>query len=241
MPDENDTPTPEELAEELGEAMGDTQPEQAAGAPQETDEASTPAVIALPAEPRERPETPAQAARRPKKKAAAKKKAARVVKREPKASRPTGAQAEKKAADAERRAKAIDDAPRPPAPSEADLAEQERKAGIREEMAEVQAELEELAASADVKRGRLRELTGELYPQMVRSDPLVKSVRAHVTRQAQLRATRATSPEQIKRILAAAGKAPIDAAFSRQRARGAVRPARTPRGAPRADPTPAKE
>ena len=135
---------------------------------------------------------------------------------------------EKKTADATRRQKAIAEAPRPPDPSEADLKEQARKDDIRAKMQLVQNELDETLEAAEACREELKDLSAELYPHLVESDHLVESVRGYVASQKKVRATRASSPEQIKRILEAVGKSPIDAAFQRQRARGMKRPTRTP-------------
>jgi small-conductance mechanosensitive channel len=137
------------------------------------------------------------------------------------------AQAEKKTADATRRKKAIAAAPRPPDPSEADLKEQARKEEIRAKMQAVQDELDDILELVEACRDELKNLSAQLYPHAVASDHLVLAVRGYVASQKRLRATRASAPEQIKRILEAAGKAPIDAAFQRQRARGRGRPTRT--------------
>jgi hypothetical protein len=138
------------------------------------------------------------------------------------------AQAEKKAADKTRRKKAIADSPRPPDPSEEDLKIQAEKDELRAKMAEVHTELEEILEAADLCRDELRRLSLLLNPHLGASDHHVTAVRGYVLSQKRLRATRATDPERIKAILKAAGKAPIDAAFSKQRARGMKRPTRTP-------------
>jgi hypothetical protein len=137
------------------------------------------------------------------------------------------AQSEKKTADATRRKAAIEAAPKLPDPSEADLKEQARKDEIRAQMQLVQTELDETLDAAEACRNELKDLSAQLYPHLVESDHHVDAVRGYVASQKKIRAMRASSPEQIKRILEAAGKAPIDAAFQRQRARGMKRPART--------------
>ncbi len=181
-------------------------------------------------------EAPAADPKPTKKKAASKKKApakkpAAEPEAEPKAaevetSSAVDARAEKQKADAERREKAIADAPRPPDPSAEDLAEQERKAQLREKMAEIQDEVDDLEAAVQAKKEELRATSAELYPHLERSDHHVDAVKGYVESQKKLRATRASSPARIKAILEAAGRAPIDQAFQAQRARGAKRPAR---------------
>lgn len=134
---------------------------------------------------------------------------------------------DKKTADTARRRRAIADAPRPPDPSEADLEIQAGKDEIRKQMQLVQTELDETLDAAEACRDELKVLSAQLYPHMGESDHHVVAVRGYVDSQKKIRATRASSPEQIKRILEAAGRAPIDAAFQRQRARGMKRPTRT--------------
>lgn len=141
---------------------------------------------------------------------------------------PAKAAEEKKTADKARRKKAIADSPRPPDPSEEDLKIQAEKNELREKMADVSAELEEILAAAESCREELRRLSLLLNPHLGASDHHVTAVRGYVLSQKRLRATRATDPERIKAILRAAGKAPIDAAFAKQRARGQKRPTRTP-------------
>ncbi len=158
--------------------------------------------------------------------APAKKKASKKKKAAVKTSDSTGAAKAKRKADADRRAQAIADAPRPPEPSEEDLAEQKRKADIREKMKAVQDELDELDAQAEAKKEELRELSLELYPHTGESDHHTTAVKGYIERQKELRATRASSPEVLKRMIANASKAPIDAAMARKNERGAKRPSR---------------
>lgn len=142
----------------------------------------------------------------------------------------TDAATEKREADAARRKKAIAEAPRPPDPSEADAAEQDRKAKLRAKMAEIQGEIDELNGSTDAKKEELRAVSAELYPHLERSDHHTVAVKGYVARQKELRATRASNPETIKRMIAQASKAPIDAAMSRNKGRGQSRPNRQPAG-----------
>lgn len=135
---------------------------------------------------------------------------------------PATSQADKKAADAERRKAAIAAAPKM---DFSDLeAEEERKAEIFELLAEVDDEEEAAQAVVDECHEKTRELMGELYPHTIKSDRLVDAVRGHIAAQKKIRAHRATNPERLKELLKQAGKAPIDAAFHVQRARGMARP-----------------
>jgi hypothetical protein len=146
----------------------------------------------------------------------------------------TQAQKDKRKADTARRKQAIADAPRAPDPSKEDAAEQKRKADIRAKMAETQGEIDELDAATEEKKDELRALSGELYPHLGASDHHTVAVAGYIASQKNLRATRASSPETLKRMLAQAGKAPIDAAMSRKNGRGTARPT-----GPGVTPTPA--
>ena len=200
------TPTTEELAAELA-AVEET--------PEPVEEPATPEPEPEPAAPP--PESPA---------ADPEPEAEPTPERE--IAPPTSAQADKKEADAGRRKKAIADAPRPADPSEEDLKLQAEKADLRVKMTDVSAELEEHLAACELCRDELRRLSLLLNPHLGASDHHVTAVRGYVESQKALRRTRASSPERIAAVLKAAGKAPIDAAFSKQRARGMARPTRTP-------------
>ena len=95
-------------------------------------------------------------------------------------------------------------------------------------MEAVTRERDEFLTEAQGCQDQLTELSARLYPHAVKSDSLVDAVRGHIKAQKRIRANRATNPERIKEILKQAGKAPIDAAFHRQRARGMGRPTRKP-------------
>lgn len=129
---------------------------------------------------------------------------------------------DKKAADKKRRDAAI--AARPDVDMSDVEAEDERKAEIFELLAEVDDEEEAAQAVVDECHEKTRELMGELYPHTIKSDRLVDAVRGHIAAQKKIRAHRATNPERLKELLKQAGKAPIDAAFHVQRARGMARP-----------------
>lgn len=142
----------------------------------------------------------------------------------------TQAQKDKRKADTERRKKAIEAAPRPPDPSAEDAAEQKRKSDIRAKMAATQGEIDELGAQADQKKDELRSLSDELYPHLGASDHHTVAVAGYIKSQKALRATRASNPETLKRMIAAASKSPIDAAMASKKGRGLERPNRQPAG-----------
>ncbi len=208
MPDEDDTPSTEELATELAatEETPETapDPEPAPDAPAELEpEPAAPA----PESPAPDPEPEAEPAPR-------------------EIAPPSSAQADKKAAETGRREAAIDAAERTREP--VDPEEEKRKNAIREKMQEVTAERDGFLDDAEGCQAKLRELSAELYPHSAKSDSLVDAVRGHIKAQKKIRANRAGNPARIAEILKQAGKAPIDAAFHRQRARGMARPTRTP-------------
>ena len=204
------TPTTEELAEELAAIeetpAPETVPDPPAADPEPEPEPAAPAPESPAADPEPEAEPTPEREIAP----------------------PVRAAEEKKAADKTRRKKAIADAPRPPDPSEEDQKIQAEKEELRGKMADVQVELEETLAAAELCRDELRRLSLLLNPHLAASDHHVTAVRGYVLSQKELRRTRASSPERIKAILKAAGKSPIDAAFATQRARGMKRPTRTP-------------
>ncbi len=207
-----DTPTTEELAAELAATEGDdnateTAPdsEPAPDAPAEPE--LEPAAPTPPESPADSPEPEAKPTPEPREIAP-----------------PSSAQADKKEADTKRRKSVIAKTDRP---EEVDTEEEKRKNEIREEMEAVTRERDEFLTEAQGCQDQLTELSARLYPHAVKSDSLVDAVRGHIKAQKRIRANRATNPERIKEILKQAGKAPIDAAFHRQRARGMKRPTRT--------------
>ena len=207
-----DTPTTEELATELASIEGDDNapetapdPEPASDAPAETPSETAASAHESPAD------SPAPEAKQTP---------------EPREiAPPSSAQAEKKAAETKRRKRVIAKTERPDL---ADTEDEKRKNEIREAMEVVTRERDEFLTEAQGCQDQLTELSAKLYPHVVKSDSLVDAVRGHIKAQKKIRANRASNPERIKEILKAAGKAPIDAAFHRQRARGMARPTRTP-------------
>ena len=137
----------------------------------------------------------------------------------------TDAQKEKRKADDARRKAAIEASPRPK-PTEAQEADAERKAGIQDELIAAEAEITEAEDHIASCKERCKELLNELYPQLGASDRHVDAVRGYIASEKRMRANRALQPARLKALLEAAGKAPIDAAFATQRARGMARPTR---------------
>ena len=210
MNEPNDTPSTEELAEELAATEGDNA----------TETAPDPAEPEAPAAPDPEPAAPA-----PESPAADPEPEAEPTPEPREIAPPSSAQADKKAAEGKRRKKVIDAAERPADPF--DPEEEKRKNAIREEMQAVTADRDALLDEAQGCQDRLAELSAELYPHAAKSDTLVDAVRGHIKAQKRIRANRASNPARIAEILKQAGKAPIDAAFHRQRARGMSRPSRT--------------
>jgi len=134
------------------------------------------------------------------------------------------AQKAKKAADTKRRNQAIKNYPEQPGPTKKEVAEQERKEAIQAELVELQdVEAEHTAAIEEIKKQKCA-LMAKLYPHMTKSDRHAVAVRGYIASQKKIRAARATDPARFAAMLKQAGKAPIDAAFNVQRARGAGRP-----------------
>ena len=139
----------------------------------------------------------------------------------------TLAQKEKRKADDVRRKAAIEASPRPER-TEAEKADAKRKAGIQDELIAAEAEITEAEDHIASCKERCKELLNELYPQLGASDRHVDAVRGYIASEKKIRANRALQPARLKALLEAAGKAPIDAAFATQRARGMARPTRKP-------------
>ncbi len=214
MPDEDDTPSTEELATELAATEGDDNATETAPDPETVPDAPAepepePAAPTPPESPADSPEPEAKPKPEPREIAP-----------------PTKAQGDKKAADTGRRNTAIEAAER--TREAVDPEEEKRKNAIREEMQDVTAERDDFLDEAELCQVKLRQLSAELYPHSAKSDTLVDAVRGHIKAQKKIRANRAGNPARIAEILKQAGKAPIDAAFHKQRARGMTRPTRSP-------------
>ena len=211
MNDPNDTPSTEELAEELAANEGDNA----------TETAPDPAEPEAPAAPEPEPAAPA-----PESPAADPEPEAEPTPEPREIAPPSSAQADKKAAEGKRRDKVIAETDRPREAVDPD--EEKRKNKIREEMEAVTADRDAFLEEAQGCQDRLGELSAELYPHSAKSDSLVDAVRGHIKAQKKIRANRQSNPARIAEILKAAGKSPIDAAFHKQRARGMTRPRRSP-------------
>lgn len=111
-------------------------------------------------------------------------------------------------------------------PDEALIAEDERKQALMDEMEELDAEAQEADAVAAEARRKIALLLTSLYPQQGPNDPHHKAVRGYLTAASAERKNRALAPARLKEMLIAAGRAPIDNAFSRKAARGFNRPKR---------------
>lgn len=217
---DNDTPSTEELAKELAATEGGDGNDNAGATESETapDPETTPDA---PAEKEPEPAAPTP----PESPADSPEPEAKPTPEPREIAPPTKAQADKKAADTTRRKDIIAKTDRPA--EVFDEEEEERKNAIREEMELVTTDRDDFLTEAQGCQDRLRELSIELYPHAAKSDSLVDAVRGHIKAQKRIRANRASNPERIKEILKLAGKAPVDAAFHVQRARGMARPKRT--------------
>jgi hypothetical protein len=144
----------------------------------------------------------------------------------------TDAQKAKRKADDARRKAAIKEAQATiPEPSKEALEDDKRKADLHEELHAVQADIDEAEAVILAAKERCKEILNQLYPTFGASDRHVDAVRGYIASEKKSRANRAMQPARLKAMLEAAGKAPIDAAFSAQRARGMKRPTRAPAAA----------
>lgn len=104
----------------------------------------------------------------------------------------------------------------------------EEKAALYAELNAEQAQIDALEAQILECRDRTRAILNQIYPQLQANDKHADAVRKYVASQHQIRQNRALDPARLKAMLIAAGKAPIDAAFHRARARGMSRPYRNP-------------
>lgn len=112
-------------------------------------------------------------------------------------------------------------------PTDEQLEAQEAKDAIVDELHEIDLEARELEESAQVLRDKSAELLLQLYPQQGPNDPHHIAVRGYLKAAHNERQNRSLAPARLKALLQAAGRAPIDAAFSRARGRGMARPNRS--------------
>ena len=106
----------------------------------------------------------------------------------------------------------------------------EEKAGLQARLEKIANQIQELEDGIEALKGEARDVMGQLYPASVASDRHVDAVRGYLQASQEERRTRGAHPARLKELLARAGKAPIDAAFQRARARGQGRPTRSPVG-----------
>ena len=133
----------------------------------------------------------------------------------------------KKVADEERHDAAVE-AGAPPEATEEMRAADEAKAALYKELDAEQQKITDLEILIRESREKSKEILDKIHPQFQASDRHVDAVRQYVKSQHKIRQNRALEPARLKAILEQAGKAPIDAAFQRARARGAGRPSRRP-------------
>jgi hypothetical protein len=122
--------------------------------------------------------------------------------------------------------------------TEEEAAEFERKDKIQAKLIEADAEIQKLQANINKRKELIKKLMADLYPHSVENDRHVDAVRGFLKASQEERRTRGAHPARLKELLERAGKAPIDAAFQRSRARGHARPTRSPvnaGGAPAGD------
>lgn len=137
------------------------------------------------------------------------------------------AQSEKKAADKKRHDDAVAEGQaNVPEDSPEAVAEAERKAALFEKLEALDAEVAEHNEAIEKARAEMAEIMAEIYPQLGENDSHYDAVRGYLAASAKERANRAAQPQRIKQMLASLKMSPIDAAFSKQRARGMARPQR---------------
>ena len=112
-------------------------------------------------------------------------------------------------------------------PTEEQLEAQAAKDAIVDELHEIDRQARKLEAKSQVLRDKSAELLLQLYPQQGPNDPHHIAVRGYLKAAHNERQNRSLAPARLKALLQAAGRAPIDAAFSRARGRGMARPNRS--------------
>ena len=122
--------------------------------------------------------------------------------------------------------KAEGEIPEPADITEEEAEEDKRKDELRAKLQETAAEIEELEDEIEKLKAQGREIMGDLYPHTVESDRHVDAVRGYLKASQDERKNRGAHPARLRELLSRAGKAPIDAAFQRARARGMSRPTR---------------
>lgn len=142
--------------------------------------------------------------------------------------KPRRASRAKQKADRARHEEALAQAPAPPEPTEEQKAAQAAREELEAKMIGLQGEIDEAQALIAERKAKIQEILVQLYPSAGESDRPVDAIRGYLKAQAAERQNRPMNQERLKGLLQAAGKAPIDAAFHRARARGMARPTRSP-------------
>lgn len=138
----------------------------------------------------------------------------------------------KSAADGPRRAEAVAEyQDNIPEPSEEQVAEEERRAKIRESMVANQETIDNLEADIENLREQNAKLLLALYPQQGENDPRHVAVKGFLEASRRERANRASNPAKLKALIEQMHKSPIDAAMTRHTKRGTRRPERPQKSA----------
>lgn len=111
-------------------------------------------------------------------------------------------------------------------PTEAQAAEEKRRAGIRRSLEQNQETIDNLEADIDNLREQSAKLLLSLYPQQGANDPHHKAVKGFLEASRNERASRASNPAKLAALIAQMHKSPIDAAMTRNTKRGTGRPDR---------------
>jgi hypothetical protein len=134
---------------------------------------------------------------------------------------------DKQAADTERRDDQVAEGQlNIPEPSDAQVAEEKRRDGIRRNLVQNQGTIDSLDAQVEQLREQSAKLLLALYPQQGANDPHHKAVKGFLAASRMERANRASTPAKLKALLENMQKSPIDAAMTRHTKRGTRRPDR---------------
>lgn len=135
----------------------------------------------------------------------------------------------KKAADKVRHDAAIEAGANVPEMTEAQLSALAEKEKLHAELEKVAAERTEHEDALASLREQTKEILAKLYPGLADNDLHSTAMAGYLKASAAERENRAAQPGRVQEMLKQLGKAPIDAAFSRARARGMGRPKRAHR------------
>ncbi len=177
-----------------------------------------------PPQPIELPE-PVKVAAKPKPKAKAKPKPKPKPTHPRKTDSPSETRQQKAAASKKMVDQAVAETP-PQDITEEEAAELQRRATLQTLLMDTAQEIQNHEDAIEELKARSRDLMAELYPQTLQSDRHVDAVRGYLQASQNERENRGAHPARLRDLLTRAGKAPIDAAFQRARARGMGRPIR---------------